>query len=814
MQNFRNLLIDDHIAENYPNAKIVNYDDKDSGLSYYTAEELHDVDADWFPLCCFRDKDSGKLIYGGKDKIIHTYTNGETGSGKTTRYVMQSVRALSCLKNKPSFVIVDIHGEIIENLYKHLKGEGYKIKILNCDDPSHSDTYNPLATLAADCKKSRKLSHDTVDAIRRISEVIQPIESDRDPIWDRGALSYTNGLILDKFEDLVEDNIPIESVNMYNIFQNHYWLRSELNQNYCGSNLARIPHYGKKGHRRLSVQKLIGVTDNAEKTRASYFGVVENHFDVYGQPSFYMLSSSNSIDVEEFINEPTVIVIQSGDSVTGDTLVAMLMNDIYSKVVKMGRMNADKTLPRKIHCFLDEFANCNIAEGKEFIRMLTTSRKFGMLWHLMLQCDVQLERKYDREIGKIIRANCTEIFIGTNDYETALRFADSCGKKTIESMKSRMMNELPNLETVNLMTTEKLNLTPTGHMYIKCNRSPLLYSYFEAFYNCPEFEKLDNIIDAYPVNNFDYTETLFFPTDIPNDVNDDEYRLIKFIQEVNPTPKQIKDSFPSQSTTPMMRSLVNSKIVSYNINKEVYVLRISDKAMKLLDEKHRNIVFDVADLINVESTASNAENKKTAPAAKAGAGVRDNTNNDIFFGTMETSDPFEDDNDENSYEDHEDFNPDLDISEDPFIKEIRAKERAERRKAESNRFIVAMEKHLKNAETPILLEEYENFTSVPMILSVLIKCIRDETLERDFEEDFPRNEKIIKFEIIEQYIKENDFKSKEEWDKHIIAECEEIRRKALFPEEIMEAFDLAAIEISEELTLDNIFEIQRIIRGS
>ena len=133
MSVLRDRVIEEHINKNYPNSKIVNYDEVDSDLVFYSSEALQMVEEDWFPLCCYKDKVTGKAMYGGRKRVFHTYTEGETGAGKTTRFVMQSILALSSLKIKPSFVIVDIHGEIIENLYSHLKKNGYSIKILNCD---------------------------------------------------------------------------------------------------------------------------------------------------------------------------------------------------------------------------------------------------------------------------------------------------------------------------------------------------------------------------------------------------------------------------------------------------------------------------------------------------------------------------------------------------------------------------------------------------------------------------------------------------------------------------------------------------------
>ena len=116
MRSIKESVIQSFIQDNYPNARLVSWDDPDSDLEFYTADQLREVNKDWFPLCCHKKKENQQVVYGGRSGVVHTYTEGETGAGKTSRFAMQSIRALSCLKNKPSFLIVDIHGELVENL--------------------------------------------------------------------------------------------------------------------------------------------------------------------------------------------------------------------------------------------------------------------------------------------------------------------------------------------------------------------------------------------------------------------------------------------------------------------------------------------------------------------------------------------------------------------------------------------------------------------------------------------------------------------------------------------------------------------------
>ena len=740
MNTYREQKINDYIDENYPNAKIVNCFDDNSDLVYYNDEELPSVDGDWFPLCCYRDE-KGKLVYGGRDKVVHTYTEGETGAGKTTRFVMQSIRALSSTKGKPSFVIVDIHGEIIENLYSHLKDMGYDIKILNCDNAARSDTYNPFGEIVKDCLEKRSITADAQNNIRRISEIIQPIECDKDPIWDQGARSYTNGCILDKFEDLINGDIPMSCMTLYNIIQNHYWLRNNLTGNYGSGSLYNIPQYKRKQFGCLSTQKMISVTDNAERTRASYFGVVENHYDTFGQPTLYALSSNSTINIQSFINQPTVIVIQSGNTRIGDDLVALMMNDIYTTVVRMGKASPTKLLPRKIHCFLDEFANCNIADGPEYIKMLTTSRKFGMYWHMILQCDAQLDRKYDANIGRIIRSNSTEIFMGSQDYETEVRFAKSCGQKTVESLESRISQQTPSLVVVNLLTPEKLDLTEEGYIYIKANRHHLLKSYFEAFYNCPEFKRADSMDEIYPHNTFDYTKTRFYPNDIPSAVTAEEYEVLKYILTHRVTLKALIAQFKGPSIREIINHLGEIDAIEVSDSDEV-VSKLSEKQMSLLRYKLNN---------HCTGEPANPANRIMPPIIPDAGSLAEDLKNHI----------------------------------------------------------------VKNNIT-IDMSLLSGLTCIPKkVLSFLKEYAAKKDMDDDiFAIDFPKEKQNLKFDTIEAFIRNNDYKDKDAWDSNIVREYLAIEDTGYFPQSLLEVFEEAASELQKEFTLDNIKEIKKLVSGN
>ncbi len=773
MNTIRQQLIQSHIDENCPNAKIVQYRQPESGLQFYTAEQLQNVEGDWFPLGCYLDADSGKVVYGGRSGVVHTYTEGETGAGKTTRIVIQSIRALSSLKEKPSFMIVDIHGEIIENLYPHLKENGYTVRILNCDEPEKSDTYNPLATMARECMETKCIDTDTFHRLRRIAEVMQPVQSRTDPIWDRGARAYTNGCLLDKFEDLIAGDIPESCMTIYNVIENHHWLRGILQERGYSGKLHTIPHYKMKGNRALSVQKMIAVTNNAEKTRDSYFGVVENHYDSMGQPSFYQLSSGSTISIEEFIQKPTVIVIQSGNTKTGDDLISFLVNDIYSTAVKMGKKSPSKKLPRKIHCYLDEFANCDIAEGKDFIKMLTTSRKFGMYWHMILQCDAQLEMKYDEGMGRIIRSNCTEIFMGAHDYDTKARFARSCGKKTIESLGSRVFQQAPGLETVDLMTPERLNTTPEGVVYIKANKEELLCAYYEAFYNCPEFVPVEDIGAVYPENRQDYTQTAFFPSQIPEQLTLQEYQLLEFMGEGEQRLEAVQARFPDWDIHSILRPLALKGVLWLYEG-------------QLLQNAYTPLQMEVCRR-KIAMGSVLAQREVVESVRRRGRSLWE-----------------DDDDDEEPYKTRK---PPREIFDPENYEQWCGIPRPLK-----NQFLKELAEYMQAHGAEIPFEQIEELSMVPDHVKQAVQWLQEDPggLPRTLEAEFPNTPSDCTYEILETYIDSHNFREKKDWQNQMVAELAVIESNHLFPEIYGKAFREAVEELTRELSMNQIREIKRL----
>ena len=506
-----------YLQENYPMTKIVNCKDdprEETGLMYAHLNEIDKTPQDWFPLGCKLDE-NGQLIYWGENIKDHFMVVGDTGAGKTTGLVIQDVFALLHKKEKPSMLINDMDGSINKAVYKKLKEKGYRSYVVNCDDPMFSDLYNILGNIAQECLvcRAKKIPLEQGFSIgkniRRVAGILQPIESKDDPIWDRGACDMINGLLWDLVEDLYEGAIPVESFNTYNLIQRYYWLRGKLCEGY-GKNLREIPHYAAKNKEAMSLKKLSAVCDNNEKTRASYFGVVENHNAEICDNTHFQTTYKSTIDIAKFVEEPSVIFLQCETTDAGDLLISILANDIYHYMVSKRKSHLwEGKCTRKVHMFLDEFANSKIAEGTDLVKMLTTSRKYGLFFYLFLQADSQLESKYNQQIAQTIRNNCTEIFLGSRDNETLKRVSAALGRKTIETYDSMVAEQGIQFTTVEAVPPEKLREMPQYHCYIRSAHGPILYSYYEPYYNCFEIEEMGRYDEVYPKNTGSFKDTFF-----------------------------------------------------------------------------------------------------------------------------------------------------------------------------------------------------------------------------------------------------------------------------------------------------------------
>lgn len=504
--NYRKAIEEKFIIDNgYPNAKIIDYKDE-RFFNYYSMEQL----PKGLPLADSVVLDEqGHLKYGfiknfdGEEMRLIT---GYTGSGKSMRYLLQQL--VVAIKAGQSAVVTDMSGQLIEYSYNILKKNNVKVLILNFANTHKSDTFNPFYDEAKKCAAAKKIFTSTEELVDSVVKTIVHSQSSKDPTWEMGARSLFKGIVFGLFEELIEGTISVEDVTLYNAVQQFFWLRDQIIKTGSMTNLKEIEYYSKKNRASRSVQLIGPVAESAPVTRAGYFSVLGDNLSEINNEFMFDLTSSNTVHINDLWDQQTVLFINTGGKVAGDIVTSMFVQQLYLTAMEESIKYLDKKLPRPIQLFLDEFANISFGDINHFEKMLTTTRKMQIFFNMFIQNYTQIKSKLGIEVASTISSNSTEIFLGTKDYETRNEFANSCGRRTVESLDSAYHGGEMRFISVNLLSAEDLLKIPKGSMFIVRNGYDLIQTQFEAAYNCKEFIPSKEYEQSFSDYCYDYQKQL------------------------------------------------------------------------------------------------------------------------------------------------------------------------------------------------------------------------------------------------------------------------------------------------------------------
>ena len=244
------------------------------GYNYHTLSTIRSCKKDGVLV---RAQDNGHGMDINFVEPIHTLCVGTTSSGKTSRFVIPTLQIMSMTASKPSFVVTDPKGELRDKCTNKLLEEGYDVKVLNLRDPFASVMWNPLSYpydmyhRAFNLEKEVKVhqpgddpkSHNLViqrsfdyknetwfefdgtayidrtelennmqvlsttlkdssyTALEDICATLAPVESAKDPSWEKTARRLLHAIMLAMLEDsmIPELNLTREKYNLFNVYK-------------------------------------------------------------------------------------------------------------------------------------------------------------------------------------------------------------------------------------------------------------------------------------------------------------------------------------------------------------------------------------------------------------------------------------------------------------------------------------------------------------------------------------------------------------------------------------------------------------------
>ena len=380
----------------------------------------------------------GKAVEIISTSALHALIVGTTGSGKTTGFVDQNIAILGRSKGKPSMIIADPKKELYEKHAKQLESEGYKISTLDLREPYSSARWNPMQVLIRRIRQVRELQFNMKqdgnkylacgevfqshgDARTRVQELkdeifenamdlvytLCPIQNKDQPTWEEGARNLIFGLVLAFCEDVISGKMDEKQLQLFNVYHNI--------TKYCSEDTTALKKYLLEGREEFSkVRGLVNtVLITSDKTLTSYLSEVNSYIQQLSDDGILSMTSENDIDIANMDESPNALfVIVPDERFTRHRFVTLFLTQTYKELVEKANTNLRKKdtdtaiLKRRAYFILDEFGNLPKMENIE--GMVTVGRSRGIRYLFVLQSFSQLNAKYGKDIGDIIKTNCKE----------------------------------------------------------------------------------------------------------------------------------------------------------------------------------------------------------------------------------------------------------------------------------------------------------------------------------------------------------------------------------------------------------------------
>lgn len=490
-------------ADSLPNkehTRLISTEELTRDNRYYTfrfGEAERDSDRPMgFPIASCRRAD-GALLVSQTRYNHHTLTTSSTGSGKTQGVVLNCAFNAD---NRMSYLFADPKGEILKASYARLCELFGKNNVLiaNFLDPGRSMVhFNPFTDLAyewldSEHKKDKKALRDNIiSKLKKIFEVLYPIESDRDKSWERTAQSFLLGIVLGLFEDLTltpeqsketgrhrttPEMINFESlIKVYNSFK---W----------GERVFSFEDGGFLSTREktsLARTYTYSVISNAASTRANYLGFVDLYLSRYSDPKILEISRYNNIRASALSDSPKVlfIVYDISHEATRD-YVNICIGKLISDLLEISHRQSFP-LHTPVNFILEEFAT--LRASPIYPNLLATGRGSNIFMHMIVQNLEQIHARYPDEWESMIDNCDVQFFLGSNSLKTAKHFAESLGDSVVPDSEAFLRGEFRIKQETVVSLDHLLHGMTRGETFVRINNAQPLHTGFELYYHTPEY---------------------------------------------------------------------------------------------------------------------------------------------------------------------------------------------------------------------------------------------------------------------------------------------------------------------------------------
>ncbi|MCQ2795665.1 MAG: type IV secretory system conjugative DNA transfer family protein, partial [Bacilli bacterium] len=404
---------------------------------------------------------------------LHNLVVGTTGTGKTKFLLIPTILMMAKSKNKPSLVIIDVKGEILEKTHSTITSNGYEAHILDLRSPSVSEHYNPLEIIIdyfdmylKDKKHNINYKYKYQTEIAKLSELIISSNSE-DAFWSNAARNIFKGIIYALLEDYQSQTITKAQFTFATIH----------NINSLGSD--EFYKYFADRPRTSEARKMvtINVLNNYDamgqmnKTLTSIMSTYVTDFNKFIDSASLDLTTYSDFNSKNIMKKPTAIYILLPDEDKSKyPLASIIVNQIYSLLVTSNQEEGLANISRDTHFLLDEFAN--LPKFPAIDNWLSIGRERKIFISIFVQAMSQLDGKYGKEYTKTIVQNCNmKIILGLGETQSVDYFKHLFGTYTVASSsvskgyKEKSESTSSNLQKADLILASQFMKMVPGELY-------------------------------------------------------------------------------------------------------------------------------------------------------------------------------------------------------------------------------------------------------------------------------------------------------------------------------------------------------------
>lgn len=375
------------------------------------------------------NKSGTPLMYDDKNLYLlknsyHTLVIGSTGSGKTQTIVLPQIKL--SMKAGESLIVSDPHGELYKNTADILEKEGYKVSVINLDNPSLGNSFNPLSLPYELYKNGNK--DKTMEMLEDLGYYLLYDKKERtsDPFWINSTIDYFTGLVLYLFENAKDEEIHLISVAT---------LANELTVK------ENVDKFMSKIEKNSSIYiNVAGTLKAPPETKGSILAVFNQKIKKYiSREILSNMLSKTDFEFTKIGSEKHALFIIAGLTSCSDGLIPLIINQIYNIVDLYG------TKEKSVNIILDEFDS--LLPIKNFYKLITSSRSMYIRFTVIIKGYMDLINLYGKEDAEFLK-QCfqTIVYLISNDITTLEEISFLCGK--VEDNKSLIdVEDLKRLNT-------------------------------------------------------------------------------------------------------------------------------------------------------------------------------------------------------------------------------------------------------------------------------------------------------------------------------------------------------------------------------